>query len=495
MSTVGVKRARSPQHTHKILGPPGTGKTRRLLDLLSTEIRTGTPPERIAFLTFTRAARQEALRRVGRPEADLPYVRTIHSVCYRELGLSQSQVLKAKDIAYFGKILGVSLTGSQISPWMEEDVVTYAEPTEADRLLQLNHLGRHRLTQLRESLVDLPGMDFKFAKWFTVAYRNWKSTESVYDYTDLLTEYIARGRALPVDVVFIDEAQDLSKLQWQVVEKLAGNAQRIYAAGDDDQTIYAWAGADAQTFIDWGKDKVEVLGESRRLTENVFKVAKDISDRILHRAHKAFKPRDCSGLVIHDGIVREEYFHRDKPALVLFRNHLFAKRLEQQLIQCQVPYLGGQSPLGSPEVQACLRGWVKVTLGKGVNFKEASALAHYADTQRPVEFEGEVLREKEHPRNFAKVLHRLPKVDYLQALLERWPVERIFQPNVRICSIHQAKGAEAHTVLLDTGITRATWHTLQERPDEEHRVWYVGTTRASERLVVLSGNNPQEYQI
>ena len=51
------------------------------------------------------------------------------------------------------------------------------------------------------------------------------------------------------DVVFIDEAQDLSPLQWKLYDILKQKSKDIYLAGDDDQAIFAWAGADVNRFI------------------------------------------------------------------------------------------------------------------------------------------------------------------------------------------------------------------------------------------------------
>jgi ATP-dependent exoDNAse (exonuclease V) beta subunit len=50
-------------------------------------------------------------------------------------------------------------------------------------------------------------------------------------------------------VLFIDEAQDLSLLQWEMVRKIWGEAEKTYIAGDDDQAIFKWAGADVDHFI------------------------------------------------------------------------------------------------------------------------------------------------------------------------------------------------------------------------------------------------------
>ena len=51
------------------------------------------------------------------------------------------------------------------------------------------------------------------------------------------------------DVVFVDEAQDLSPIQWKMVDILRENSKYVILAGDDDQAIYGWAGADVLKFI------------------------------------------------------------------------------------------------------------------------------------------------------------------------------------------------------------------------------------------------------
>jgi len=76
---VGAAGAVSPlgRELDLVLGPPGTGKTTRLLNLLHAELERGTSVEQIAFVSFTRAARQEACARVRRnllpvPDEDEP---------------------------------------------------------------------------------------------------------------------------------------------------------------------------------------------------------------------------------------------------------------------------------------------------------------------------------------------------------------------------------------------------------------------------------------
>ena len=81
-----------------ILGPPGTGKTTNLINKVAHLLDQGVEPERIAYVSFTRKAAQEAMERARErfnlPRSSFPYFRTLHSLAYHELGLSQSDVMQ-----------------------------------------------------------------------------------------------------------------------------------------------------------------------------------------------------------------------------------------------------------------------------------------------------------------------------------------------------------------------------------------------------------------
>lgn len=69
-----------------VLGPPGTGKTTKLLTLVEQYLQKGIAPDRIGYFAFTRRAAHEAIERAclrfKLVKRDLPYFRTLHSLAF-----------------------------------------------------------------------------------------------------------------------------------------------------------------------------------------------------------------------------------------------------------------------------------------------------------------------------------------------------------------------------------------------------------------------------
>lgn len=488
----------------KVFGPPGTGKTWFLLQKLEEELKR-TRPYRIAFLTFTRTARAEAFQRAKMEEKDLPFLRTIHAICYRQMSVSQSQMIKPKMLREFGIQIGTEITGWL--PSVETEELNFGQdtkPTKADILLQLNHLGRHRKVGLREMLRTAnEELEWEFSKWFTETYRKWKDAESLFDFTDLLSVYLQYGQPLPIDVMFVDEAQDLSRLQWDVVRKLGANAQRVYIAGDDDQAIFTWAGASAEAFIKEPASDQVILDQSYRCPKAVMKVAHEIIANVKTRVGKSTKPREAEGLFETVGYLDRSMLDREERTLLLYRNHHRGKALAKELEDMSVPYLGGSSPLSDKDVAKTLTAWNKTIKGERSTPAELGAFLGMCDQQYLVR-NAEDLAEtprlaseliKFWPDDIFCVLNRIPKKNYVQRVYETYGVNKMLSPSLTLQSIHQSKGQEAHTVILDTELAKKTYDAMMDNADDEHRVWYVGATRAREKLTVLLPMNQLHYQI
>jgi len=82
---------------HIILGPPGTGKTTRLLTMVEQAMDRGVPPDRIGYFSFTKRAAEEAITRAVKrfhlSFKDLPYFRTLHSLAMHRAGIDRKDVM------------------------------------------------------------------------------------------------------------------------------------------------------------------------------------------------------------------------------------------------------------------------------------------------------------------------------------------------------------------------------------------------------------------
>ena len=85
------------RHVTKVYGPPGSGKTTYLLNRLDEFLDQGIHPSDIAFISFTRAAcneaRGRAMVRFGFKAEDLPWFRTLHSAAYHQLAMSSERLV------------------------------------------------------------------------------------------------------------------------------------------------------------------------------------------------------------------------------------------------------------------------------------------------------------------------------------------------------------------------------------------------------------------
>jgi DNA helicase II / ATP-dependent DNA helicase PcrA len=79
--------------------------------------------------------------------------------------------------------------------------------------------------------------------------QTYKEHTGMVEYYDMIAQFIEKKVCPELDVVFLDEAQDLSPLQWKMFFYIESKCKRSYIAGDDDQTIYTFQGADPSIFI------------------------------------------------------------------------------------------------------------------------------------------------------------------------------------------------------------------------------------------------------
>jgi DNA helicase-2/ATP-dependent DNA helicase PcrA len=512
-----------------MLGPPGTGKTTTLLNILDEELARGTKPNRIGYVSFTQRAADEArtraMKRFGLEKDDLPYFQTIHSLCFRQLGLKSAMVLSGPKLTEFADWCGIRVTGRA---WSTDGILSNFE--SGDRILFMENLSRVRGVPL-ETMFHAEGDDGQ--NWAEVdrvarALAKYKKEHHLVDYTDMLAKFVQSGIKLNLDVLLVDEAQDLSHLQWRVVFQLGDNVRRIVVAGDDDQAIYRWAGADVEQFIDLD-GKATVLGQSWRCPKEIQEVSAGVIAGVVHRRQKKWAARKGRGIVqrvvdFDEADVNDKWREDSptSPVLILARNqYILSEQIEPLLRERGIVYeMGGRSSIPMKALVAA-ESWELLKKGKKVplgdcrlmydmmnpkNSEGQQAVKHgfkklggfgddeeYRLSMRDLIQHGGLLVNTK--LLWHEALDRMPADDLSYMLAARRRGEKLRSaPRVRLSTIHSAKGAEADHVVLMTEMAYRTAREAEQNPDDERRVWYVGVTRARQRLTIVSSQTQNECQ-
>ena len=471
----------------------------------------GVPPSRIAFVTFTRKGAAEAVERAcekfGFKPAQLPYFRTCHSLAFQQLGVNRSEVLSTKHYREIGNMLG--LTFSNKLDLIEEGVPT--GQFDGDQYVFLHNFARARCMSFEDAWHEVGGDNglnwFEF-KRFNEALTNYKRRKHLIDFSDMLENCKVQ---LDVDVVFIDEAQDLSRLQWEFASSTFATATRIYIAGDDDQGIYQWSGADVQSFIDM-PGRRDVLKKSYRFGRAIHSVAMEIVDRISVRIPKAFGCKDEEGAVEYHRQPDDVDF-TEGSWLLLARNVYMLQQLVKVVRNAGIPYLYRGEPAINQEHVRVIQLWEMLRKGKAIPSQDVKLVYDYlkihhgytAGSAKLIDkltggmYTIQELQEKYGLRSSSiwhEALLRIPDADreFYISLLRKGEKLNV-EPRISINTIHGVKGGEADNVLLLTDISNRTYEGMQTDPDSEHRVFYVGVTRARKVLHVVEPQTRCCYEI
>lgn len=206
-----------------------THNTRRLIEEVSKELETRRPEE-LAFVTFTRKGAEEGLRRVCsklmyEPE-DLPYFRTLHSLTFHAMNLKANQMFGRLDQRKFNKEYGYNVNRCEV----DTGKVLATKDSQYLDFYDMERSGALTSKQLVEADIEQG-----YYRQIVKNYEEYKAREQKVDFFDCLIKYVQEGDSLPVKVAMIDECQDITALQWRVIEKAFARAERIIIAGDDKQ--------------------------------------------------------------------------------------------------------------------------------------------------------------------------------------------------------------------------------------------------------------------
>jgi len=504
--------------TTLIMGPPGTGKTTTLVNILKSSLKKYKPYE-IAYLSFTRKAAYEARDRVitqvtGFAPEEFLYISTIHSITFNLLGLSTRDMFGYEHAVYLGRKLGVDL--SNVHRVVGDDdlqVVSFAQD-EGSIMLAIDNFARIKCITLREAANQFNSstpIDYVKLEWFCESYSRYKKHNGILDFTDILEQYIDRGIVPKLKVVIIDEAQDLSSLQWRVIEKLTCNVDKVYIAGDDDQAIYEWAGADVDNFLHIKKDEYKVLGQSYRLPRQIYEYANQISSRIENRYQKDWLPNNDEGSVSYVSSC-EELPLQTGNWMILCRNKMFTKTFEKHCWSQGFSYKSYNFDSSKLEAITVAKYWEKMRNGSALTTDQATLVYKYLRPGTGVDkkFSRNLKWRQDLPLTMNNLVeyYGLLKTEIWHKSLEKINPGLVYyiigmlrqkEPTnhyrILISTIHAVKGAECDNVVVCPDMTNMTHLYMNKDHAREDRVFYVATTRAKKALYLLYPKKERHYTL
>ena len=470
----------------KIYGPPGTGKTFRLIRRVNAYIRTGTPYHKIGYFAFTRKAAGEARKRIGVDEKQAPYFQTLHAFCFHLLNKTEEDIIQPHHYEDLGKMLNVRVNFTDKYNEEETHFLTCNNP-----YFQMIQRAINKNIDIRDEY-DLNEHDRKDIYWPTLKHINlnlqeYKKKNHLLDFNDLITQTIDSNKIPKFKAIFIDEAQDLSPLQWKLYDKLKEHCDDMYLAGDDDQAIFAWAGADVNRFIKEPATE-KVLRYSRRISKAVQQQSQIAIDRISGiRKHKEYLPRSEEGYAQHISNLGQIDLTKGK-WLILTRTKDNLLDIARQLKSKNIYY--------------------QTNKGKSFNVGMYNAAMLYTKWIREGQLEDKEINDVRDyiPNgnwNPEKNWYDIFVGDQKEILYIRNIISggEILSQNARVwlSTIHAAKGGEEDNVILSLhqgGKVQKGIRLSIDKQDEENRVWYVGITRARNNLYKLKAKKIlKEYQL
>ena len=310
-----------------IFGGPGCGKSTYLGGRMVYMFKQGYKADRFIAISFSKAAAKRLGDQARTELVAVPaeQIGTLHAQAWRAIG--------RPDVVY---------NVEHIEKWNELNPaliinLNHIIDVREDRDGKISGATRQRTkgeckgNVLLERYDLLRGKEVEEERWdpelvdFAEAWEEFKGERSLVDFTDMVDLAIRDDADPPGEAVvgFFDEAQDFSPLEARLVRLWSEKLEFSYIAGDDDQTIYAFKGANPDWLIEAMKhpEKVKILDHSYRLPRRIQAYANDWIQALAKRVPKQFGARD------EEGVVREEPSYRYSNPLILL------PELEEQVAQ------------------------------------------------------------------------------------------------------------------------------------------------------------------
>ena len=424
-----------------------------MLDMVDKALEEGVHPHKIAFLAFTRKAANEARDRAAKrfnldPKADLPFFRTLHSLALAQSDIRVEQIMQPEDYKELGDRIGYSFSSNQ-----HRDIDNIADTVQTnDPVLNLINLARLRKVSLRKQYnVSEVDVDWTLVNFINHSLKSFKEKRNRYDFTDMLEAFSKTAdRYCPnFEITFLDEAQDLSPLQWDIAHALdkksfpkeyqpkkeEGKVVRIYSINELNMDEGTWM----------------ILAQAGYMLSPVKEDLKSNGYLFSHMGHRSISKK------ISSAVNGWEQLRNGKRIIGETARDIYSFMSLGDRIKRGFKKLNGLSDADEVSLQE-LQDNFGLLIGVEMIWHEA--------------------------------MDKLPVQDraYITKLLRKGEKFNA-EPRISVSTIHGSKGGEAENVVLFTDLSPAADAEMRINPNDTHRTFYVGVTRTKQNLYIVEADD------
>ncbi|MFT4211293.1 MAG: ATP-dependent helicase [Microbacterium sp.] len=505
----------------RVLAGAGTGKTRVITRRIAHGVATGAfSPERVMAVTFTAKAAGEMRGRLRALGVERVAARTFHAAALAQLGHFWPIVagVPAPTIVD-GKVRLLAQAASSLG--LNPDAATLRDVAGGIewRKVTLRSIDDYA----RERPDPVGRLDLGAVVDLQRAYEQVKDQRHQIDFEDVLLACAGMIEAEPrvAQAVreqyrhfTVDEFQDVSPVQYRLLELWLGDRRDVCVVGDANQTVYTFAGADASFLLRFESRFPEArtvrLERNHRSAQPVLRVANALMrgrPGALELTGRASPDDPVPTLVRYDddaheaaGVARAVRAQLDSGAdpsrvAVLYRAHAQSAELGTAFALAGIPVtvLGGVRFFDLPEVRqavVALRGASVAPQERGFRDSVRDVLRSLGLTDEPPPAGGALREAWEARRALLSLADEQPEGTTLRVFTDRLMARARDQheparATVTFATLHAAKGLEwdhVHLVGLAEGLLPIAYARSFEEIDEERRLAYVGITRAARTL-------------
>jgi len=356
-----------------VVAGAGSGKTRVLTHRIAHLIDSGVNPMQILAITFTNKAADEMRHRVidlVGPGGKQMWVSTFHAACVRILRANAERLGFPRNFSIYDSDDSKRLITNVIRDFDLDPKRFPAKQVQSRISLWKNEL----ITPHRASALDVSNPAYEKIAEIYADYQRRMQTAGAMDFDDLLTFTVKLFADFP-DVlesyrdrfqhILVDEYQDTNVAQNEIILMLAGVHGNVCIVGDQDQSVYAFRGADTRNLDDFsrafgGRTTTIVLAQNYRSTQNILDAANAVISHNVGRQPKHLWTDKGGGDRILRYYASDEYdearfvasqlkeqheadARQWREMAVFYRANAQSRVVEEQLMHYGIPYkiIGG----------------------------------------------------------------------------------------------------------------------------------------------------------